>query len=107
MAKSRDMYKIRHRDKDGKTLWMSYYKRNINNDGVEGHAFLFTEDRMSAKTFRKSYGIAAAEALYDSIIDHEQTPKGEFEIDVVGPGFIKKIGDEWCFMIQWMSTFMI
>lgn len=85
-------YKIKYTDKDGKVLWMSYYRTYTNDEGVESHAFLFDENKKNGKTFTKNMSMLAAKAFHDSIMDTDKFESNEFTIEVIGPGFKEKVG---------------
>ena len=85
-------YKIKYTDKDGKVLWMSYYRTYTNDEGVESHAFLFDENKKNGKTFTKNMSMLAAKAFHDSILDTDMFESNEFTIEVIGPGFKEKVG---------------
>lgn len=85
-------YKIKYTDKDGKVLWMSYYRTYTNDEGVESHAFLFDDSKKNGKTFTKNMGMLAAKAFHDSIMDTDKFESNEFTIEVIGPGFKEKVG---------------
>lgn len=85
-------YKIKYTDKDGKVLWMSYYRTYTNDEGVESHAFLFDENKKNGKTFTKNMSMLAAKAFHDSIMDTDKFKSNEFTIEVIGPGFKEKVG---------------
>ena len=85
-------YKIKYTDKDGKVLWMSYYRTYTNDEGVESHAFLFDENKKNGKTFTKNMSMLAAKAFHDSIMDTDKFESDEFTIEVIGPGFKEKVG---------------
>lgn len=85
-------HKIKYTDKDGKVLWMSYYRTYTNDEGVESHAFMFDENKKNGKTFTKNMSMLAAKAFYDSIMDTDKFESNEFTIEVIGPGFKEKVG---------------
>lgn len=85
-------YKIKYTDKDGKVLWMSYYRTYTNDEGVESHAFMFDENKKNGKTFTKNMSMLAAKAFHDSIMDTDKFESNEFTIEVIGPGFKEKVG---------------
>ena len=85
-------YKIKYTDKDGKVLWMSYYRTYTNDEGVESHAFMFDENKNNGKTFTKNMSMLAAKAFHDSIMDTDKFESNEFTIEVIGPGFKEKVG---------------
>ena len=85
-------YKIKYTDKDGKVLWMSYYRTYTNDEGVESHAFLFDDNKKNGKTFTKNMSMLAAKAFHDSIMDTDKFESNEFTIEVIGPGFKEKVG---------------
>ena len=85
-------YKIKYTDKDGKVLWMNYYRTYTNDEGVESHAFLFDENKKNGKTFTKNMSMLAAKAFHDSIMDTDKFESNEFTIEVIGPGFKEKVG---------------
>ena len=85
-------YKIKYTDKDGKVLWISYYRTYTNDEGVESHAFLFDENKKNGKTFTKNMSMLAAKAFHDSVMDTDKFESNEFTIEVIGPGFKEKVG---------------
>lgn len=85
-------YKIKYTNKDGKVLWMSYYRTYTNDEGVESHAFMFDENKKNGKTFTKNMSMLAAKAFHDSIMDTDKFESNEFTIEVIGPGFKEKVG---------------
>ena len=85
-------YKIKYTDKDGKVLWMSYYRTYTNDEGVESHASMFDENKKNGKTFTKNMSMLAAKAFHDSIMDTDKFESNEFTIEVIGPGFKEKVG---------------
>ena len=85
-------YKIKYTDKDGKVLWMSYYRTYTNDEGVESHAFLFDDSKKNGKTFTKNMSMLAAKSFHDSIMDTDKFESNEFTIEVIGPGFKEKVG---------------
>ena len=92
MANNIMKHKIKYTDKDGKVLWMSYYRTYTNHEGVESHAFMFDDSKNNGKTFTKKMSMLAAKALHDSIMDTDKFESNEFMIEVVGPGFKEKVG---------------
>ena len=92
MANNIMKYKIKYTDKDGKVLWMSYYRTYTNPEGVESHAFMFDDSKKNWRTFTKNMSMLAAKAFYDSIMDTDKFESNEFTIEVIGPGFKEKVG---------------